>query len=224
MRSTTFPATIMNLMLGGAISLAIATPLYASTPDSWAKLDATTQTACVKASGLTSTTVSPPVRFSDKLLVDARVIDGVWPQPHMKGARASMLCIYNRKTKHVEVQELASIPKPAPTLKDVWWQAEDIGGKGIIDRSDVTLMLGSDGRIGGKSGCNGYSASYQITDDKLKITSPLIGTRMACAPALMNQEQNFQKLVETAVSFAISPDGSLILQSADGAISRFVRK
>jgi heat shock protein HslJ len=224
MRSTTFPATIMNLMLSGAISLAIASPIHASTPDSWAKLDATTQAACAKASGLTSTTVSPSVRFSDKLLVDARVIEGVWPQPHMKGARASMLCVYNRKTKHVEVQEMADIPKPAPTLKDVWWQAEDIGGKGIIDQSDVTLMLGSDGRIGGKSGCNGYSASYQITDDKLKITSPLIGTRMACAPALMNQEQNFQKLVETAVSFAISPDGSLILQSADGAISRFVRK
>jgi heat shock protein HslJ len=224
MRSTTFPAIIMNLMLSGAISLAIASPIHASTPDNWAKLDATTQAACAKASGLTSTTVSPSVRFSDKLLVDARVIEGVWPQPHMKGARASMLCVYNRKTKHVEVQEMADIPKPAPTLKDVWWQAEDIGGKGIIDRSDVTLMLGSDGRIGGKSGCNGYSASYQITDDKLKITSPLIGTRMACAPALMNQEQSFQKLVETAVSFAISPDGNLILQSADGAISRFVRK
>lgn len=224
MRSTTFPAVIMNLMLSGAISLAIASPIHASTPDNWAKLDATTQAACAKASGLTSTTVSPSVRFSDKLLVDARVIEGVWPQPHMKGARASMLCVYNRKTKHVEVQEMADIPKPAPTLKDVWWQAEDIGGKGIIDRSDVTLMLGSDGRIGGKSGCNGYSASYQITDDKMKITSPLIGTRMACAPALMNQEQNFQKLVETAVSFAISPDGSLILQSADGAISRFVPK
>ena len=85
-------------------------------------------------------------------------------------------------------------------------------------------MIGSDGKIGGKSGCNGYSASYQITDDKLKITSPLIGTRMACAPALMNQEQNFQKLIETAVSFTISPEGALILQSADGATIKFVRK
>jgi heat shock protein HslJ len=156
--------------------------------------------------------------------MDARVIEGVWPQPHMKGARASMLCLYNRKTKQFEVQELATPPKPAPALKDVWWQAEDIGGKGIIDRSDITLMIGSDGKIGGKSGCNGYSASYQITDDKLKITSPLIGTRMACAPALMNQEQNFQKLIETAVSFTISPEGALILQSADGATIKFVRK
>lgn len=224
MRSPTFPATCTTLLLISAMSLAIATPSYAATPDSWAKLDAATQAACIKASGLTSATAGPPIRFSDKLLMDARVIEGVWPQPHMKGARARMLCLYNRKTKQVEVQELATPPKPAPALKDVWWQAEDIGGKGIIDRSDITLMIGSDGKIGGKSGCNGYSASYQITDDKLKITSPLIGTRMACAPALMNQEQNFQKLIETTVSFTISSEGALILQSADGATIKFVRK
>jgi heat shock protein HslJ len=224
MRSPTFPATCMTLLLSSSMSLAIATASYAATPDSWAKLDAATQAACIKASGLTNATAGPPIRFSDKLLMDARVIEGVWPQPHMKGARASMLCLYNRKTKQVEVQELATPPKPAPALKDVWWQAEDIGGKGIIDRSDVTLMIGSDGKIGGKSGCNGYSASYQITDDKLKLTSPLIGTRMACAPALMNQEQNFKKLVETAVSFTISSEGALILQSADGATIKFVRK
>ncbi len=224
MRSPTFPATCMTLLLSSSISLAIATASYAATPDSWAKLDAATQAACIKASGLTNATAGPPIRFSDKLLMDARVIEGVWPQPHMTGARASMLCLYNRKTKQVEVQELATPPKPAPALKDVWWQAEDIGGKGIIDRSDVTLMIGSDGKIGGKSGCNGYSASYQITDDKLKLTSPLIGTRMACAPALMNQEQNFKKLVETAVSFTISSEGALILQSADGATIKFVRK
>lgn len=224
MRSPTFPATCTTLLLISAMSLAIATPSYAATPDSWSKLDAATQAACIKVSGLTNATASPPIRFSDKSLMDARMIEGVWPQPHMKGARASMLCLYNRKTKQVEVQELATPPKPAPALKDVWWQAEDIGGKGIIDRSDITLMIGSDGKIGGKSGCNGYSASYQITDDKLKITSPLIGTRMACAPALMNQEQNFQKLIETAVSITISPEGALILQSADGATIKFVRK
>lgn len=214
----------LGLLFCGGFALTPISPSFASTPESWAKLDTASQAACIKASGLTSATAGPPTRYSDKLLIDARIIDGIWPQPHMKDAKASMLCLYNRKTKKVEVQELATPPKPAPALKDVWWQAEDIGGKGVIDRSDVTLMLGSDGKIGGKSGCNGYSTSYQNADDKLKITSPLIGTRMACAPALMNQEQIFQKLIETTVSYSISPEGALILQSADGATSRFVRK
>ena len=224
MYSKTLSFKHLGLLFCGIFTLTSISPLFASTPESWAKLDAASQAACIKASGLTSATAAPPTRYSDKLLIDARIIDGMWPQPHMKGAKASMLCLYNRKTKRVEVQELATPPKPTPALKDVWWQAEDIGGKGIIDRSDVTLMLGSDSKIGGKSGCNGYSASYQNTDSKLKITSPLIGTRMACAPELMTQEQIFQKLIETTVSYSISAEGVLILESADGAKSRFVRK
>ncbi|TSB02414.1 META domain-containing protein [Sphingorhabdus contaminans] len=217
-------ATFNSTMMICAFSIAQMSPTYATTPDNNVKLDNLSQTACIKSSGLISATASSPIRFSDKLLVEARVIEGVWPQAHMNGAQARMLCLYNRKTKQVEVQEWPTQPKPAPTLKDVWWQAEDIDGKGIIDRSELTFMLGSDGKIGGKSGCNGYSASYQITEGKLKVTSPLISTRMLCAPAIMTQEQNFHKMVETIVSFTISAEGALILQSADGTTSHFVRK
>lgn len=224
MRSSDLIEAGIKATLSGAISIAIITPSIAATPDSWAKIDAVSQAACVKASGLTDAKVGPAIRFSDKLLVEARVIEGAWPQPHMKGAQARLLCLYHRKTRLVEVQEWLDPPKPAPVLKDVWWQAEDIGGRGVIDRSDITLMLGSDGKIGGKSGCNGYSARYEIVDDKLKITSAIVGTRMMCAPALMNQEQEYQKFLETAVSLTISPEGTLTLRSADGATARFMRK
>lgn len=217
-------ATFNSTMMICAFSIAQMSPTYATTPDNNAKLDNLSQTACIKSSGLISATASSPIRFSDKLLVEARVIEGVWPQAHMNGAQARMLCLYNRKTKQVEVQEWPTQPTPAPALKDVWWQAEDIDGKGNIDRSEVTFMLGSDGKIGGKSGCNGYSASYEISNDRLKVTSPLIGTRMTCAPAIMIQEQHFQKILQTTVAFTISPDGKLILQSADGTAIRFNRK
>lgn len=224
-------ATFNSTMMICAVSIAQISPTYATTPDNNARLDNPSQTACIKSSGLISATASSPIRFSDKLLVEARVIEGVWPQAHMNGAQAHMngaqarmLCLYNRKTKQVEVQEWPTQPKPAPTLKDVWWQAEDIDGKGIIDRSELTFMLGSDGKIGGKSGCNGYSASYEISNDRLKVTSPLIGTRMTCAPAIMIQEQLFQKMLQTTVAFTISPDGKLTLQSADGTAIRFNRK
>lgn len=217
-------ATFKSAVMICAISIAQMSPTYAATPDNNAKLDNLSQTACIKSSGLVGATVGSPIRFSDKLLVEARVIEGVSPQADLQNAQARMLCLYNRKTKQVEVQMWPTPQLPAPALRDIWWQAQDIGGKDIIDRSDVTLMLGSDGKIGGTSGCNGYSASYQITEDKLKVTSPLIGTRMLCAQAIMTQEQNFHKMVETIVAFTISAEGTLILQSADGTTSHFVRK
>ncbi len=202
----------------------MAAPAFSATPDAWAKVDAASSAACVKAANLVGAITGPPIRYSDKVLIDARVVEGSWPQPHMKGAKAKMLCLYNRKTKRVEVQELATAPVPVSSVKDVWWRAEDIGGKGIVDRSEVTLMLGSDGKVGGKSGCNGYSANYQLSGDAIKVYPPMIGTRMACAPALMTQEQAFQKLIEAAVLLTLTPQGSLVVKSADGAETRFIKK
>jgi heat shock protein HslJ len=142
-----------------------------------------------------------------------------------EGREGQELCLYNRKTKRVEVQELAEpVVKQALVVKDVWWRAEDIGGKGIMDNSEVTLMLGGDGKIGGKSGCNGYSANYQLTGDVLKVFPPMIGTRMMCPPALMNQEEAYRSLLETAQSVSVTPEGALVITSAGGATSRFMRK
>jgi heat shock protein HslJ len=209
---------------GFGIALAMVAPAFAATPDAWSKVDAASQAACVKAANLTGATAGPPVRYSDKFLIDARVVEGTWPQPHLKGAKAKMLCLYNRKTKRVEVQELPAPVVPVASVKDVWWRAEDIGGTGIVERSEVTLMLGSDGKIGGKSGCNGYSANYQLTGETLKVYPPMAGTRMACAPALMTQEQAYLKLIENTAMAAVMPDGALMLTSANGATSRFTRR
>lgn len=216
MRSLTFIAAAVAIT---------AAPTLAATPDSYAQPDKASEAACLKAANLGSAIIGPPIRYSDRSGIDARVVTGTWPQPQMKGAKAKMLCLYNRKTKRVEVQELAEpIVKAALLVKDVWWRAEDIGGRGIIDNSEVTLMLGSDGKVGGKSGCNGYSANYQLSGDALKVFPPMIGTRMMCAPALMNQEQAYRSLIETAQSVSVTAEGALVITSAGGATSRFMRK
>jgi heat shock protein HslJ len=215
----------LTLAAAAAAAMLLAAPATAATPDAWAKLDKASEAACLKATNLGGATVGPPIRYSDRTGIDARVVTGTWPQPHMKGAKAKMLCLYNRKNKRVEVQELAEpMVKQAVVVKDMWWRAEDIGGRGIIDNSEVTMMLGSDGKIGGKSGCNGYSANYQITGDALKVYPPMIGTKMMCPPALMNQEQAFRSLLETAQSVSVTPEGALVITSNGGATSRFMRK
>lgn len=216
-----------SLTLAGAAAVVMlsAAPATAATPDAWAKLDKASEAACLKAANLGGATAGPPIRYSDRTGIDARVVVGAWPQPHMKGAKAKMLCLYNRKSKRVEVQELSEpVVKQALVIKDVWWRAEDIGGRGVVDNSEVTLMLGGDGKIGGKSGCNGYSANYQFTGDVLKVFPPMSGTRMMCAPALMNQEDAYRSLMETAKSVSVTPEGALVITSAGGATTRFMRK
>jgi heat shock protein HslJ len=216
-----------SLTLAGAAAAMtlLAAPATAATPDAWAKLDKASEAACLKAANLGGAIVGPPIRYSDRVGIDARVVTGTWPQLHMKGAKAKMLCLYNRKTKRVEVQELVEpVVKQAVAVKDVWWRAEDIGGRGVVDNSEVTLMLGSDGKVGGKSGCNGYSANYQLSGEALKVYPPMIGTKMMCPPALMNQEQAYRSLIETAQSVSVTAEGALMITSAGGATSRFMRK
>lgn len=214
-------------LAGAAVALiAAAAPAHAATPDSWMQVDKASQAACLKAANLKDATAGPPIRYSDKLLIDARVVTGTWPQPHMKGAKAKLLCLYHRRSKRVEVQELAYPVLPAPPImiKDVWWQAEAIGGNGVAPGSEVTLMLGSDGKAGGKSGCNGYGANYQLDGSNLKVFPPMIGTMMACAPALMTQEQTYRGLLEKAASVNVTTDGKLEVVSASGATIRYSKK
>ncbi|WP_181883603.1 META domain-containing protein [Sphingorhabdus pulchriflava] len=190
------------------------------------QVDKASRAACLKAASLNDAVTGPPIRYSDRLLIDARVVTGTWPQPHMKGAKAKMLCLYHRRSKRVEVQELAYPIPPAPQamIKDVWWQAYSIDGKPVVSGSEVTLMLGSDGKVGGKSGCNGYGASYQLDGSSLKVFPPMIGTMMACAPNLMDQEQAYRALMEKATIASLTTDGKLEVVSASGATIRFTKK
>ena len=200
----------------------IVAPASAATPDSYTALDRRSAAACRAASGLQDAKIGPAVRFSDRFLVDARTVTGRWPQPHMKNAAASLLCLYNRRTQRAETQEAATPGSATATIKDIWWRAEDIGGRGIVDRSEVTLYLGSDGKIGGRSGCNNYSVKYRVEGTSLKLYPPMIGTRMMCPPEVMDQETRYRTLLETATGVTVAPDGALIIDTPRGPL-RFTR-
>ena len=89
------------LLVSGSAPLA-----QASSPDAWAKLNADSAKACITASGFTKAKISTSTHFSDAAGYDVRVVSGIYPQKHMKGASGKMLCLYGRKSKLVEVQEL----------------------------------------------------------------------------------------------------------------------
>lgn len=184
-----------SLVILAAGLSAVAIPASAAAPAAWAALDKQSSAACIKAAGLRDARIGPPVRFSDSVLIEARMVAGIYPQPHMKGAEGSMLCLYNRKTKRVEVQDAAEMTPPAPVaalpFKDVRWIGEHVNGRPTIHNSLVTLMFGSDGKLTGKSGCNNYSARYELTGPTLKVYPPMIGTRMACPQEIMAQEAKF---------------------------------
>lgn len=61
---------------------------------------------CVQASGLDAATpYGEPVEFDDVSGQTALVVQGVYPQPHMRGAHGAVLCLYDRRTGRASAAE-----------------------------------------------------------------------------------------------------------------------
>lgn len=81
----------------------VAGSAQASSPDAWTELFKRAAAACVKASELKKAKAGTPVDFPDKVLV---IVDGIWPQPHMKNAAARFACLYDKRARTAAAAEL----------------------------------------------------------------------------------------------------------------------
>ena len=90
--------------------IAIGTKAHASSPDAWATYEKAVLASCIKASGLKgSKPVGNTAQFDDRVGYTALLLQGQYPQKHMKGAQGTELCLYNKKSKTAYVTEWDSI-------------------------------------------------------------------------------------------------------------------
>ncbi|PMW93983.1 hypothetical protein C1X59_29060 [Pseudomonas sp. FW215-R2] len=93
----------------------IAPFAHASSPDAWAAHDKAVLASCTKASGLKDAKpVGNAAQFDDRVGYTALLLQGQYPQKHMKGQQGTELCLYNKKSKTAFVTEWDSI---RPTAK-----------------------------------------------------------------------------------------------------------
>jgi len=89
---------------------ALASQAHASSPDAWAAYDKTVLASCTKASDLKNVKpVGTPAQFDDRVGYTAVLLQGQYPQKHMKGQQGSELCLYNKQSKTAFVTEWDSI-------------------------------------------------------------------------------------------------------------------
>jgi heat shock protein HslJ len=111
----------------------------------------------------------------------------------------------------------------AATIVGPVWVAEEIAGTAAGAEAPVTLQLGADGNASGRGGCNGYGGPYSLAGDALHFGG-LAATRMACAPALMDQEQRYFDTLAKVTHYAVADDGALLLETAEGKEIRLRRE
>jgi heat shock protein HslJ len=86
----------------------------------------------------------------------------------------------------------------------------------------VTATFGSEGRLSGNAGCNGYAAAYQTHGYSITITGTS-STKMLCnGPGVMNQESAFLADLSGAASFRVSESFLKFYNAAGKTILVFV--
>jgi putative lipoprotein len=98
------------------------------------------------------------------------------------------------------------------------WLAEDIGGRGVIDNAQTTITFDAEGRVAGSGGCNRYFGPVTIEGSTISF-GDLGATRMACVPALMDQEQKFFDALAATRSYRFDdPGNKLVFLGEDSTI------
>ena len=95
------------------------------------------------------------------------------------------------------------------------YAVERIGERPLIENSYLTITLDDDGRAFGTAGCNHWFASFSIKEQQIHFEQPG-STLMACAPALMEQEQRFLQALSKVERWDVSPTEQLRLWPAEG--------
>ncbi|TWU42666.1 META domain-containing protein [Novipirellula artificiosorum] len=95
------------------------------------------------------------------------------------------------------------------------WLVEDIAGRGVIDRAQTTIEFSEDGTVSGNTAVNRYSGKVSIKGDSIDF-GPLITTRRAGPPAVMDQEQKFLAAMERVKRVRVDENGLLHFGGEDG--------
>lgn len=109
---------------------------------------------------------------------------------------------------------LAAAPAVAADSLSGEWHVEDIGGMGVIDSSNITLDFSEPGRLAGSGGCNRYTATLSPEGFEL---GPVAATRMACAEAVMAQEQRFFDALASVTRYERDGTDALLLFAGEGS-------
>ena len=110
------------------------------------------------------------------------------------------------------------------TLDSATWRLSALHGQAVLEGSEVTAVFDPDeGSINGLAGCNNYFAEYTVDGMTLVITAPG-ATSMICAEpdGIMQQEDTYLPVLDTAVKYQIRGDRLEIMNSAREQILIFV--
>jgi heat shock protein HslJ len=133
----------------------------------------------------------------------------------------------SRPTKESSPDHSATNTVTAESLAGTEWLLEDLAGAGVLDNAQATLSFPKDfvaeGKISGNGSCNKFTGSAKISGGSIQV-GPLATTRMACVPAVDDQETRYLKSLQGAERLAFTAPYLLLYAKGLEKPLRFVKK
>jgi len=107
-------------------------------------------------------------------------------------------------------------PDPIAPLLGTEWVADDLGGRGVVANLQSTLRFDAADKVSGRGGCNRYAGPLTQQDGEVHI-GPLAGARIACPPAVMDQEVRFLIALQKVRRIELREGDKLVLLDDTGA-------
>jgi heat shock protein HslJ len=132
-------------------------------------------------------------------LADQRV-EAIGVIGHKSGVeRGSWPVLQMRKIKK------AKATSKTTALEGTHWKLIELGGKAVMSEGKKAELAldATQKRVAASAGCNRLAGGYEVGKDSLHF-SQMVGTRMACAEPLMQQEQALIEALQSTTGYRIS--------------------
>ncbi len=117
----------------------------------------------------------------------------------------------------LSVISLPACTTTTPAFEDIEWVLESYGEQGnlqpVLEDSEISATFDStEDKVAGSAGCNRYFGGYETSRGKL--TMGLIASTEMWCEGLMDQEQEYLKILGAAETYQIE-DGKLQISSSE---------
>jgi len=104
---------------------------------------------------------------------------------------------------------------PGSLLQGVVWQIDSVNGRERVPDSQPSLEFLAEGRLVGNASCNRLTAAWTLGGESLRIPMP-VTTRMACASAVMEQEDAVLAILQGHPRFDFDDAFRLVITGESG--------
>jgi heat shock protein HslJ len=126
----------------------------------------------------------------------------------------------NARLRRAEWDQAADQPRLDPKWENRRWNVASLNSNyqsyNAYGNSPFMVSF-ANGRLSAKVGCNQISGEYSVDGNAL-VVGPLSATRMACAPELMERDEQFVALIQSRPKFAMSPNRDVLIGNKAGVM------